>query len=116
MAAIVLDHEKADEETGRRHRQQKAKPIANVERGPHQDPEERSGTAVITILRYAALRCRPAIAGEDLRPGAHIGRARGRCRRSVDLRRPRASPCSHLASASIGPHGPEDDTALRIER
>ena len=40
VAAIVLDHEEANEEAGGRHGEQQAKPIAGVESDPHQDPEE----------------------------------------------------------------------------
>ena len=40
MTAIVLDHEQAHEKAGGRHRKQQAKPVAKIERCPHQKPEQ----------------------------------------------------------------------------
>ena len=38
MAAIVLDHEQADQEAGRRHRQQQGQPVADAQAEPHRQP------------------------------------------------------------------------------
>src|ERR1700722_5765166 len=39
VAAIVLDHEEAYEETGSRHGEQQVDPVAGAETGPHENPE-----------------------------------------------------------------------------
>ena len=41
VAAIVLDHEQADQETGRGHRQQQGQPVADAKAEPHRQPERR---------------------------------------------------------------------------
>ena len=78
MTAIVLDHEQPHEKARGRHRQQQAEPVAEIERRPHQNQSRTSGPAVIDELDDAARKARLAIADEDLRPAAGVGRNRGR--------------------------------------
>ena len=73
MAAIVLDHEEAHQKPGRGQRKQQAKPVSDIEGGPHQEPQEHKRQHRNHDLEDAARTVRLAIAGEDVRPGAQIG-------------------------------------------
>src|SRR5665811_1547116 len=68
MTAIMLDHEEAHEKTSRWHRKQQAKPVADVERSPHQEPEEHKRQHRNHDLEDATCTARRAVAGEDLCP------------------------------------------------
>ena len=65
MTAIVLDHEEPHEKAGGRHRQQQAEPIAELERCPHQEPEQDKRPGRDDELDDAARQARRAIAGKD---------------------------------------------------
>ena len=70
MAAIVLDHEQADEEAGCRDRQQQAQPVAKAQSHPHQHPQSSEGPGGQRQLEHAADLARLTIAGKDLHPVA----------------------------------------------
>ncbi len=76
MAAIVLDHEQADEEGGRRDDEHKSGPIARAHRVPQQDPGRGERNRRDQQLDYAAPGARCAIAAQNsaqrLRPGGEI--------------------------------------------
>ena len=76
MTAIVLDHEEPHEKAGGRHREQQAEPVAEIDRYPHQGPEQNQWPGRDDELDDAAGRARRAIAGEDLSPAAGVGRSR----------------------------------------
>ena len=66
MAAIVLDHEQADQEAGRRHRQQQGQPVADAQAEPHRQPQYHKRDRGDAKLHQG-----PAI------PGVTIGRKLG---------------------------------------
>jgi hypothetical protein len=43
VTAIVLNHEKADEESCGRHSEEQANPIPAIESSPHQKPDQNEG-------------------------------------------------------------------------
>src|SRR6266852_4297584 len=75
MAAVVLDHEEADEEACRGYRQQQANPIAVVESHPHQRPGHNEGHRSDHQLENAARAIWSTIAGEQTSQGAAFWRA-----------------------------------------
>jgi hypothetical protein len=74
MTTIVLDHKQPHKKAGRRHREQQAEPVAKIKGCPHQDPEQNKRTCRDCELDYAAHGAGYAIAGENLRPAARLGR------------------------------------------
>jgi hypothetical protein len=78
MTAIVLDHEEPHEKARRRHREQKAEPVAEIERYLHQGPEQDKRPDRDDELDDAARKARRAITGKDLRPAVGVGRNRAR--------------------------------------
>ena len=80
MTAIVLDHEEPHEKARGRHREQQAKPVAEIERCPHQRPEQNKRPGRNDELDDAAREVRRAIADKELRQAAGVGRNRGQGR------------------------------------
>jgi hypothetical protein len=78
MTAIVLDHEEPHEKGRRRHCEQKAEPVAENERYPHQGPEHDKRPGRDDELDDAATEARRAITGKDLRPSVGVGRTGAR--------------------------------------
>jgi hypothetical protein len=108
MAAIVLDHEQPRQQARGRHCQQQAEPIIEMQRCPHQQPEQRQRTGRDRKLDLAAQRIRCAIARENLHPVAGIERERGRdgalllvqCR--LDVAEPGDNWCERMSGRSAG--------------
>ena len=66
VAAIVLDHEQAHEKARGRHREQQARPIAEIEGYPHQKPERDQRPGCDDEFDDAACGVRSAIARQGL--------------------------------------------------
>ena len=86
VTAIVLDHEQAHEEARCRQREQQTEPVAEIERCPHQPPEQDKRAGGDGEFDYAPRQIRRAIAEKHLRQAAGIGGNRGeaRCFRAQD--------------------------------
>ena len=74
VAAIVLDHEQADEKTRGRNRQQQIKPVAEMIRQPHRQPQQNERHDRDQNLDDAARVIRFAKARQTTGQGAQIGR------------------------------------------
>ena len=75
MAAIVLDHEEANDEAGGRRRKQQADPPKPViGRKPRESPENRQRRCAEHDFQDTASVVGSLIAGEDLTPGASVKR------------------------------------------
>ncbi len=68
MPAIVLDHEKAHEEAGRRNGQQQTEPIADAQRHPRQCPQDDESDCGDQELEEAARYLRFAVSRENRHP------------------------------------------------
>jgi hypothetical protein len=66
VAAIMLDHEEADEEARRRYGEQHADPIADIQRRPHQRTDKHERPCRDDQFEYAARAVRFPISGEGL--------------------------------------------------
>src|SRR5262245_5504992 len=73
VAAIMLNHEEAHEQAGGRHREQQTEPIAEVERRPHQDPQQNERHDRDRELRHAAYAAGLAIASKNPCPRPDLG-------------------------------------------
>ena len=78
VTTIVLDHKEPHNEARARDCEQQAKPVADIERCPHERPEENKRPSRDHQFDDAAREVRRAILGKDLHPGADIGPVRGR--------------------------------------
>jgi hypothetical protein len=72
MAAIVLNHEQTHEKAGRRHHEEHREPIAKIERGPHQQPQQDERHHSDTDLDDAACVAGVAVTRENARPRARV--------------------------------------------
>src|SRR3989475_13010613 len=68
MSAIMLDHEESYEEARGRHGEQQTEPAAEVERCPHQDPEQNQRHDRDYNLETATCTDRLALADKNLCP------------------------------------------------
>jgi hypothetical protein len=80
VAAIMLDHEQPHQEARGRHGKDQRQPIADVERGPDQNPQHDQRHKRDADLENAAPVAGLAIARQDLRPTSRPGRRRRRMR------------------------------------
>ena len=78
MAAIVLDHEQADEKTRGRNGKQQIKPVAEMIDEPHRQPKQNKWYDCNQNLDDAAAVVRLTKARQTLRQGAQIGRSGAR--------------------------------------
>lgn len=77
VAAVVLDHEEANEEAGRRHRQQQGQPVAVRQAEEHEQPQGHEGDQSDGEHESREAEHRGAVAGEHC---AALPRRRGRLR------------------------------------
>ena len=77
MAAIMLNHEQAYQQARSRHRQQQTEPVAEIQRGPHQDPQQNQWHDRDDELGHTASAAGFAVACKNSRPGQHVGRRGG---------------------------------------
>ena len=80
VTAIMLDHEQTNKKTRGRNGQQQIKPVADVEREPHQQPKENERHDRDQNFDDAAPMVRFAIARKSLCQGAHVGHSQRRRR------------------------------------
>src|SRR5665811_1670705 len=64
VAAIMLDHEEANEEARRRYGEKQADPVAGVQHGPHQNPHRYESHRRYCQFKYAARAARLPVRGE----------------------------------------------------
>ena len=68
VPAIVLDHEQAHEKAGSRNDQKQSDPVAEIERGPHRDPQQHKRTCGDDKLDDGARTARLAVGSKASRP------------------------------------------------
>jgi len=73
VSAIMLDHEKADQEACRRQGEQEAEPVAEAQGRPHQHPEQDERPGRDRELENTPPAARLAVARKELRPSAGVG-------------------------------------------
>ena len=70
VTAIVLDHEQADQKTRGGNGQQQIKPVSEVQREPHREPQQHERNGGDQDFDDAASMMRLAEAGESLGQGS----------------------------------------------
>src|SRR5436305_14967238 len=83
MAAVMLDHEQAHQETGRRYGEQQADPVTEVKAEPRRGPQHGEWSKRDKNLNEAAPGIWAAVARKDFRPARRVVCCRSRSRAIV---------------------------------